>query len=70
MFERRVEVQVGYAKHKAYGDPRARKHVVVQDVDGFWRTRCTGKPATREYKGWHTTITCQDCKALIAEELK
>lgn len=59
---------VGYAKQKQYGDPRARKHSVLKDENGRWVLLCTGKPGTREYKGWVETLTCRDCKNELGVE--
>lgn len=58
---------IGYAKQHQYasgvGPQQPRKHSVVKDERGRWVLRCTGKPGTREYKGWVRTVTCQNCLA-------
>jgi hypothetical protein len=65
---------IGYAKNKQYASgvsPRQpRRHAVRKDARDRWVTVCTGKPATREYKGWATedSITCQSCLKKINEE--
>lgn len=54
---------IGYARQHQYGggSKNPRKHSVVKDEHGRWVLRCTGKPGTREYKGWVKTVTCQNC---------
>lgn len=59
---------VGYAKQMQYGDQRARLHSVHKDDRGCWVTLCTGKPATREYKGWLDTVTCHKCQKELEGE--
>lgn len=63
---------IGYAKQKQYetAGSRRRRHAVVQDGRGLWVTRCTGKPATREYKGWATTVSCQACAKELGIEME
>jgi len=67
----RTATDVGYAKVKQYvpggvgqGKPgfRRRKHAVKKDERGRWVTVCKAIPATREYKGWADTLTCQKCR--------
>lgn len=53
---------IGYAKQMQYGSPKARRHSVHKDERDRWVTLCTGKPATREYKGWANTVSCRDCR--------
>ena len=60
--------QIGYAKQKQYGDPRARRHSVIKNDRGHWVLLCTEKPGTREYKGWVTAVTCRDCKNKLGVE--
>jgi hypothetical protein len=65
---------IGYAKNKQYASGvssnQPRRHSVIKDDRGLWVTRCNGKAATREYKGWATedSITCQKCLKKINEE--
>lgn len=63
---------IGYAKNKQYASGvssrQPRKHSVLKDEHGRWVTRCTKKPATREYKGWVDTVTCQKCLDELEEE--
>lgn len=62
---------VGYSKQKQYQTSRARRHSVKKDDRKLWVTLCEGTPATREYKGWVTTVNCQACrKALGLKEEK
>lgn len=62
---------IGYAKQKQYvsagGAPR-RRHAVARDDRGLWVTVCTRKPATREYKGWTETVSCQACLEELEEK--
>ena len=52
---------IGYAKQKQYAASGRRRHAVVKDEKDRWVLLCTQKPATREYKGWVTTVACQAC---------
>lgn len=62
---------IGYAKNKQYASGvspnQPRKHAVKKDDRGCWVTVCTEKPATREYKGWVETVTCQACQKKLEE---
>lgn len=65
---------IGYAKQHQYvpggklaAGGKKRKHSVIKDELGRWVTRCTGKPATREYKGWVDTVTCPKCQEKLEE---
>jgi hypothetical protein len=60
--------QIGYAKNKQYMTARARKHSVEEDERGRWKTLCTAKPATREYRGWIETVTCIKCLKILEGE--
>lgn len=61
---------LGYAKQMQYGggSKSPRRHSVVKDDRGLWVTRCTAKPATREYKGWVESVNCQVCLAELEEK--
>lgn len=61
-------VDVGYAKQKQYTSTGRRKHAVEKNEKGRWQTVCKETPATREYKGWVTTLTCQGCRKALGVE--
>lgn len=35
-------------------------------AESRWRTVCLGQPATREYRGWTSAVTCEDCQRELA----
>lgn len=59
---------IGYAKQKQYGAANARRHSVRLNENGVWVLLCNGKPATREYKGWHHSVECVKCEKILKEE--
>lgn len=59
---------LGYAKQKQYATSGRRRHGVVKDSGGRWVTLCGEQPATREYKGWVTTVNCQKCRHELGVE--
>lgn len=65
-----LTTDIGYAKQMQYGggSRSPRRHAVKKDDGGRWVLACNGKPATREYKGWLTVITCQACQAELGME--
>jgi hypothetical protein len=64
----RRKVQVGYARQKQYKTTKGRRlHAVQSGAGQPWVLLCTGKPGTREYTGWVTTVDCPDCRALLGD---
>lgn len=60
---------IGYAKQHQYGggSRKPKLHSVKKDEHGRWVLLCTEKPGTREYKGWHETVTCKNCQKKLEE---